>query len=268
MKILLVGDVVGAPGRRVFREVVRRLRGENAVQAVVVNGENAAAGNGITLALAEELFSAGADVVTLGDHVWGQKELESTLSGEKRLVRPVNFPPGTPGQGAVTVQTSLGPLTVVSLLGRVFMNPVDCPFRAMDAVLKTLPAQVPVLVDFHAEATSEKIAMGYYLDGRVAALFGTHTHVQTSDASLLPKGTAYITDLGMTGPSNSVIGREIAPVLKKFTTGLPAKFEVAGGPGVLEGAVLDLDRQSGKAVSLTPYRFRESATPQTTRTSV
>jgi len=259
MKILLVGDVVGAPGRRIFREVVKRLRGENAVQAVVVNGENAAAGNGITLALAEELFSAGADVVTLGDHVWGQKDLESTISGEKRLLRPVNFPAGTPGQGSVTVQTALGPFTVVSLLGRVFMNPVDCPFRAMDAVLKTLPANAPVLVDFHAEATSEKIAMGYYLDGRVAALFGTHTHVQTSDAWILPKGTAYISDLGMTGPAHSVIGREIAPVLKKFTTGLPAKFEVAGGLCVLEGALLDLDRQSGKAVSIAPYRFRESA---------
>ena len=259
MKILLVGDVVGAPGRRIFREVVKRLRGENAVQAVVVNGENAAAGNGITLALAGELFASGADVVTLGDHVWGQKDLESTIASEKRLLRPVNFPAGTPGQGSVTVQTALGPLSVVSLLGRVFMNPVDCPFRAMDAVLKTLPANVPVLVDFHAEATSEKIAMGYYLDGRVAALFGTHTHVQTSDAWLLPKGTAYISDLGMTGPAYSVIGREIEPVLKKFTTGLPAKFEVAGGLCVLEGALLDIDRQSGKAVSITPYRFRESA---------
>lgn len=259
MKILLVGDIVGGPGRRVFREVVKRLRGENVVQAVVVNGENAAAGNGITLALAEELFAAGADVVTLGDHVWGQKEMESTIAGEKRLLRPANFPAGTPGQGFVTVQTPLGPITVVNLLGRVFMNPVDCPFRAMDAVLKAVPGNVPVLVDFHAEATSEKIAMGYYLDGRVAAVFGTHTHVQTSDAAILPKGTAYMTDLGMTGPAYSVIGREIAPVLKRFTTGLPAKFEVASGLCVLEGAFLELDRQSGKAVSVTPYRFREEA---------
>jgi hypothetical protein len=139
------------------------------------------------------------------------------------------------------------------------MNPMDCPFRAMDALLKTLPCNVPVLVDFHAEATSEKIALGHYLDGRVAAVFGTHTHVQTSDAMLLPKGTAYITDLGMTGPMNSVIGREIAPVLKRFTTGIPAKFEVAGGPSVLEGAILEIERESGKAVSITPYRFRENA---------
>lgn len=259
MKILLVGDIVGGPGRRIFREVVRKLRGEHAVQAVVVNGENAAAGNGITRALAEELFAAGADVITLGDHVWGQKDLEPTIAGEKRLLRPLNFPAGTPGQGSVTVQSTIGSFTVVNLLGRVFMNPMDCPFRAMDAVLKTLPAQIPVLVDFHAEATSEKIAMGHYLDGRVAAVFGTHTHVQTNDAVILPKGTAYITDLGMTGPAVSVIGREIAPVLKKFTTGIPAKFEIARGPCVLEGAILELDRVSGRAVSLTPYRYREPA---------
>lgn len=259
MKILLVGDIVGGPGRRIFREVVKRLRDENAVQLVVANGENAAAGNGITLALAEELFKSGADVVTLGDHVWGQKDLETTIAGEKRLLRPLNYPAGAPGQGCVTLQTAYGPFAVVNLLGRVFMNPMDCPFRAMDALLKTLPCNVPVLVDFHAEATSEKIALGYYLDGRVTAVFGTHTHVQTSDATLLPKGTAYITDLGMTGPMNSVIGREIAPVLKKFTTGIPAKFEVASGPSVLEGAILDIDRQSGKAVSITPYRYRENA---------
>ena len=259
MKILLVGDVVGGPGRRVFRDVVKRLRDENAINAVVVNAENAAAGNGITLALADELFKVGADVITLGDHVWGQKELEPTIGSVKRMVRPVNYPAGTPGQGYVTVQTSLGPLTVVNLQGRVFMNPMDCPFRAMDAVLKTLPQNVPIIVDFHAEATSEKIAMGYYLDGRVTAVVGTHTHVQTSDATILPKGTAYMTDLGMTGPMNSVIGREIAPVLKKFTTGIPAKFEIASGPSVLEGAILEIDRQSGKAVSIEAYRYRETA---------
>ncbi len=259
MKILLVGDIVGGPGRRIFRDVVKRLREENAIQMVIANGENAAAGNGITLALAEELFKSGADVVTLGDHVWGQKDLETTIASEKRLVRPLNYPAGAPGQGYVSLQTAFGPFVVVNLLGRVFMNPMDCPFRAMDALLKTLPCNVPVLVDIHAEATSEKIALGYYLDGRVAAVFGTHTHVQTSDAMILPKGTAYITDLGMTGPMNSVIGREIAPVLKKFTTGIPAKFEVASGPSVLEGAVLDVDRQSGKVVSITPYRYREGA---------
>ena len=257
MKVLVVGDIVGSTGRRVFKEVVSRLRDENVVQAVVVNGENAAAGNGITLTLAEELFKAGADAITLGDHAWGQRELESTISGEKRLLRPINMPPGTPGQGCVTVQTAIGSLVAVNLMGRVFMNPADCPFRAMDALLAALPRNIPVIVDFHAEATSEKIAMGHFLDGRVAAVFGTHTHVQTSDARILPKGTAYITDIGMTGPAHSVIGREIAPVLKRFTTGIPAKFEIAKGPGVLEGAVIDIDRQSGKALSIAPYRYRE-----------
>lgn len=259
MKVLLVGDIVGGPGRRIFRDVVKRLRDEGAVQVVIANGENAAAGNGITLALADELFKSGADAVTLGDHVWGQKELESSIAGEKRLIRPLNYPPGAPGQGSAVLSTSFGPLAVVNLQGRVFMGPLDCPFRAVDAVLRTLPRNVPVLVDFHAEATSEKIAMGHYLDGRVTAVFGTHTHVQTSDAVILPKGTAYMTDLGMTGPYLSVIGREIDPVLKKFTTGIPAKFEVAKGPCVLEGAILEIDRDSGKAVSITPYRFREPA---------
>ncbi len=261
MKILVVGDIVGSTGRRVFKELVSRLRDENVVQAVVVNGENAAAGNGITLALAAELFKAGADVITLGDHAWGQRELEHTISSEKRLLRPVNVPPGTPGQGHVMVQTAIGSFVAVNLMGRVFMNPADCPFRAMDALLASLPRNVPVIVDFHAEATSEKIAMGYYLDGRVTAVVGTHTHVQTSDAAILPKGTAYITDIGMTGPAHSVIGREIEPVLKKFTTGIPVKFEIAKGPGVLEGAIIDIDRQSGKALSITPYRYRENESP-------
>lgn len=258
MKVLVVGDIVGSIGRRVFKEVVSRLCDENVVQAVVVNGENAAAGNGITRALAEELFKSGADVITLGDHAWGQKELESTISSEKRLLRPLNMPPGTPGQGYAMVQATIGSFVAVNLMGRVFMNPADCPFRAMDSLLASLPRNLPVIVDFHAEATSEKIAMGHYLDGRVAAVFGTHTHVQTNDATILPKGTAYITDIGMTGPANSVIGREIAPVLKRFTTGLPAKFEIAKGPAVLEGAVIDIDRRSGKALSITPYRYREA----------
>ena len=262
MKILMVGDVVGAPGRRIFKEVVAKLRAENKINSVVVNGENAAAGNGITAALADELFKSGADVITLGDHTWGQRELETTISSVKMMVRPLNYTPGTPGQGWVLAQSPLGPFIVVNLQGRVFMSPIDCPFRAIDALLPNLPKGVPILIDFHAEATSEKIAMGRYLDGRVAAVVGTHTHVQTSDAQILPNGTAYLTDLGMTGPADSIIGRELAPVLKKFTTGIPAKFEIAHGPALLEGAIIDIDRQSGKAVSIAPYRYREPAAPQ------
>ena len=257
MKVLVVGDIVGNGGRRIFASVAKRLRDEKAVHVIVANAENAAAGNGLTLALAEELFKAGADAITLGDHVWGQKEFEGNIGSDKRIVRPANFPPGVPGFGATTIQTALGPLSVVNILGRVFMNPMDCPFRTMDAILKTLPANAPILVDFHAEATSEKIAMGHYLDGRVTAVVGTHTHVQTSDATILPKGTAYMTDLGMTGPSHSVIGRTIEPVLKKFLTGVPAKFDVATGPNVLEGAIINIDRTTGQAVSIAPYRWHE-----------
>jgi len=256
MRVLMVGDIVGSPGRAVFKEAVARLRASGAVHAVVANAENAAAGSGLTRTLAEELFAAGADVLTLGDHTWNQKELELHLSAEKRLIRPANFAPGCPGRGWTTVQTNQGPLTVINLMGRVFLPPMDCPFRTVDALLTSIPAGPPVLVDFHAEATSEKIAMGWHLDGRVAVVAGTHTHVQTSDEKLLPMGTAYITDLGMTGPVHSVIGRELEPVLRRFLTGMPSKFEVAKGPATLEGVIVDIDRTTGKAVSIT--RVRES----------
>lgn len=258
MKVLLVGDIVGGPGRRVFKQVVARLRAAAAVHAVIANAENVAAGNGLTLELAEELFKAGADVLTLGDHAWGQKELEQTLARDKRIVRPANFAPGCPGQGCTTVQTPLGPLTVINLLGRVFMGPSDCPFRAVDALLKTVPGGVPVLVDFHAEATSEKIALGLHLDGRVAAVVGTHTHVQTSDARILPRGTAYLTDLGMTGPANGVIGREAEPVLRKFLTGMPSRFDVAKGVAVLEGAIIEIDGATLKATGIALVRENET----------
>ena len=257
MKILFAGDIVGSPGRRIFRTVVKRMRASGEVQIVVANAENAAAGSGITAPLADELFEAGTDVLTLGDHVWNQKGTEALVAQEKRLVRPANLPAGCPGRGWVTVQTALGPLTVISLMGRVFLPPMDNPFTCIDALLPQIPAGGPILVDFHAEATSEKIAMGWHLDGRVTAVLGTHTHVQTSDERLLPKGTAYITDTGMTGPADSVIGREVAPVLKKFLTGMPSRFEVVKGPSVLEGVILDVDRITGRANSIKRVRFRE-----------
>ncbi len=257
MKVLMVGDIVGSPGRRMFAQTVAKLRADGAVHLVVANAENAAAGNGITRELAEELFKAGADVLTLGDHAWGQKETEKAFAGEKRLVRPANFAPECPGSGWTVVQSALGPLAVLNLIGRVFMPPYDCPFRAADTALKSLPGGVPVLVDFHAEATSEKIAMGLYLDGRVAAVAGSHTHVQTSDACVLPRGTGYITDTGMTGPTGGVIGREAVPVLKKFVTGMPSRFDVAQGPAVLEGALFDFDRLTCKCLSAVSLRVRE-----------
>lgn len=259
MKILWVGDIVGSPGRRVFAEVARELKGRGEVSAIIANAENAAAGSGITEALGEELFAAGADVLTMGDHVWGQKGTDLYLAHERRIVRPANLPPGSPGADFATVHTAIGPITVVSLLGRVFMAPADCPFHAADAVLRRIPGgSGPVFVEIHAEATSEKIALGRYLDGRVAAVAGTHTHVPTNDAHLLPGGTAFITDLGMAGPEDSVIGRELAPVLRKFTTGIPSKFDVAKGPAVLQGVIVDVERATGRTLSITPYIRRES----------
>jgi hypothetical protein len=257
MKVLMVGDIVGSPGRRMFRQTVAKLRADGAVHVVVANAENAAAGNGITRELARELFDAGADVLTMGDHTWGQKDTDQAFAGEKRLVRPANFTPDCPGMGWTVIQSALGPLAVLNLVGRVFMPPVDCPFRAADAAFKTLPGGVPVIVDFHAEATSEKIALGLYLDGRVAAVAGSHTHVQTSDACVLPGGTGYITDLGMTGPTGGVIGRESAPVLRKFVTGMPSKFDVSKGLAVLEGVIFEIDGSTLKCLSAVSLRVRE-----------
>ena len=247
MRILLVGDIVGSPGRGWFKEVARRLLGEGRVHAIVANAENAAAGSGITAALAEELFEAGATLLTLGDHTWGQRGFDAAIGGLRRVVRPANFPEGAPGAVAAVAETALGPIAVVSVN----------PFRAVSRALREVPAGVPTFVDVHAEATSEKIAMGRWLDGRVACVFGTHTHVQTSDAGLLPGGTAYITDLGMTGPVDSVIGRQVAPVLKKFTTGIPARFEVAAGPSKLEGAIVEVPRGATLPASIEAVRFVE-----------
>ena len=257
MKVMMIGDVVGHPGRRVFKERIPALRRELGLAAVIVNAENCAAGSGITAALAKELIDAGADVVTLGDHTWGQKDFIREIGPLERVVRPANYAPGVPGRGWTVVSAPMVRFAVVNLQGRVFMNSIDCPFRAADAALAAIPKDLPVFVDFHAEATSEKITLGYYLDGRVTAVCGTHTHVQTSDALVLPGGTAYLSDLGMCGPYISSIGRELKPVLQKFTTGVPARFEVAAGPAVLEGAIIEFDPATRKASSISTYRFRE-----------
>ena len=257
MRIVMIGDVVGSPGRRMLRQELKRLRGSLGAGAVVVNAENCAAGSGITAALAGEIFEAGADAITLGDHTWGQKEFAGQIASVERLVRPANFPSECPGRGWCVVTMPTFRFVVVNVLGRVFMNPVDCPFKAMDRVLAEVPKDVPVFVDFHAEATSEKITMGHYLDGRVTAVVGTHTHVQTSDAMLLPKGTAYLTDLGMTGPYVSSIGRDLKPVTRKFVTGMPSRFEVAEGPCTMEGAVIDFDPSTKRASSIETFRIRE-----------
>lgn len=257
IKVLHVGDIVGAPGRTLFARVVHRLKAEGQVDLVIANAENAAAGRGITPALAEELFAAGADALTLGDHAWDQKEILPYLDREPRIVRPANFAPGCPGRGVTTLDTPHGRISVLSLIGRVFLPPADCPFRTADEILKKREQLGPLIfAEIHAEATSEKIALGRYLDGRVTSLVGTHTHVQTSDETILPKGTAYLTDLGMTGPKDSVLGRDLDSVLKKFLTGLPAKFEMATDNVALEGIILHVDPKTGKAGKI--KRIRET----------
>lgn len=258
MKILMIGDIVGSPGRKIFKREVPRIKREMGVRAVIANAENCAAGSGITAALAKELFEAGADAITLGDHTWGQKEFAGQIDSVDRLVRPVNFPSECPGKGWRIITMPTFRFAVINALGRVFMTPSDCPFKAIDRALQEIPKDIPVFVDFHAEATSEKITMGYYLDGRVTAVAGTHTHVQTSDSIVLPKGTAYITDLGMSGPYVSSIGRDLKPVTKKFISGMPARFEVANGPSVLEGAIIEFDPATKKALSIEALRVREA----------
>ena len=259
MKVLMIGDVVGGPGRRMLQKNLKAVRASHGIAAVVVNAENCAAGSGITAPLAAEIFESGADAITLGDHTWGQKEFAGQIGGIENLVRPANFPQECPGRGWCIVTMPTFRFAILNLEGRVFMNPADCPFKTADRALAEMPKDVPVFVDFHAEATSEKITMGHYLDGRVTAVVGTHTHVQTSDATILPKGSAYMTDLGMTGPYISSIGRDLAPVTRRFLTGMPARFEVATGPCVMEGAIIDFDPASKKASSIEAFRVRDDA---------
>jgi metallophosphoesterase (TIGR00282 family) len=256
MRILMVGDIVGNPGRSVFARTVTRLRAEKSVDFVVANAENAAGGKGITRPMAEELFSAGADVLTLGDHAWDQREFVNDIKSLPAVVRAANMPPGGPGRGFVTIEKNGVRVTVIMLVGRVFMNPMDCPFRTADAILTKEPNLGKIiLVDMHAEATSEKIAMSRFLDGRVSAVCGTHTHVQTADERIMPGGTGAITDLGMTGPKDSVIGRSAPAVLQSFLTGMPSKFEVGTGDVEMDGVMLDVDEATGRCRTI--KRFRE-----------
>jgi metallophosphoesterase (TIGR00282 family) len=256
MNILFTGDLVGSAGRQVFQRVAARLRNEGRVDFVVSNAENAAGGRGPSPDIAEAVLNAGADAITLGDHTWDNKALATLLDTEPRIVRPANFPPEAVGRGMTTIETDEGPICILSLIGRVFMNPADCPFRTADKLIGLANAKT-ILVDFHAEATSEKIALGRHLDGRVSAIVGTHTHVQTSDETILPNGSAYITDLGMTGPKDSVIGRDVEPVVQKFITGMPQKFETSKKDPALEGVILDIDMTTGKARSIERIRERD-----------
>ena len=259
MKILFIGDIVGQPGRRAVAELLPKLRQQHALDFVIANGENSAGGSGITPKTAGEIFSAGVDVITTGDHLWDQKEVIELLQNEKRFLRPLNYPAGTPGQGSAIFEVqslkSKGQspilIAVLNAQGRTFMPPLENPFLlALDEVKRLRQQTKIIFVDFHAEATSEKIAFARMLDGQVSAVVGTHTHVQTADEQIFPAGTAYLTDAGFTGPHESVLGREIEPVLKRFLTGMPQRFEVAKNRVLLHGAVIEIDDASGKAVKI------------------
>lgn len=251
IRILAIGDIVGRPGRLWLRENLRRLVAREGIDLVVANGENAAGGLGITRAIAAELHDCGVNVITTGDHVWRRRDIAQALTEDPCLLRPQNYPPGAPGAGLVTVTTPAGvPVRVISLLGRIFLEPLDCPFECVERILSRTPGPPVTIVDFHAEATSEKAAMGWFLDGRVSAVLGTHTHVQTADERLLEKGTAFITDIGMTAAHRSILGRRVEQVIEKLRTRLYVPMEVASGAVLMCGAIVSVDPDTGRAVGI------------------
>ncbi len=252
MKILFLGDVVGKPGREALAKRLGQMKVELGIDACIANGENAAGGSGITRRTAEEMFAAGVDVITGGDHMWRRRETVDYMKENPPVVRPANASKFAPGLPSYLFETTGGILLGVTLvLGRVFMKPIDCPFAAVDREVEALRRHTPlILVDVHAEATAEKVAMGRYLDGRVSAVMGTHTHVQTADECILPGGTAYITDVGMVGPHDSVIGRNKQNAVAAFVTGMPYRFSVADGDVRICGAVVEVDEQTGRATSI------------------
>ncbi|MHB8520145.1 MAG: TIGR00282 family metallophosphoesterase [Limisphaerales bacterium] len=252
MKMLFLGDIVGEPGRRAVAQLLPALRQQHAVDVVVANGENSAGGSGITVNTAAEIFSAGVDLITTGDHLWDQKEVTLLLQNEPRFLRPLNYPPGTIGQGSAVLRLpGRPPVAVINLQGRTFLPALDNPFAAVQPEVKRLRQITPIiLVDIHAEATSEKIALARMLDGQVSAVIGTHTHVQTADEQIFPGGTAFLCDAGFTGPHESVLGREIEPIIKRFLTNTPQRFGVAKDRVRLQGALIEIDEASGKALHI------------------
>jgi metallophosphoesterase (TIGR00282 family) len=245
VKILAIGDIIGKPGRDALKALLPELKQTYKPELIVANGENTAGGIGITEATANELFNTGVDVITTGNHVWAQKDIQEYLSGPKAVIRPLNYPPSAPGKGYITQDGT----AVINIIGRTYMNAYDCPFRGIDKVLSDLPEDIKVIiVDFHAEATSEKMAMGRYLDGRVSAVLGTHTHVATADAQVFQGGTAYVTDIGMVGPKESVIGDDARGVIDRFLTQIPRRLAVASDRHIIFNAVVvDVDESTGKA---------------------
>lgn len=247
MRLLMVGDVVGKPGRKAVSVFLPELRKKHEIDMIVANGENAAGGIGLTPETAEELFQSGVDVITSGNHIWHHREIVPYLEAEPRILRPLNMPPGVPGQGYVITDKAM----IVSLLARVFVGNFDCPFRTMDRLLEEVNPRPPIIiVDFHGEATAEKIALGWYLDGRVSAVLGTHTHVGTVDARVLPRGTAFVSDVGMVGPINSVIGDDIDSVIERFLTSMPHRLSVGKGNPIFNSVLVDVDEDTGRASSI------------------
>jgi hypothetical protein len=248
LSILFLGDIVGRPGRRAVHELLPGLIESYKPGLIIANGENAAGGNGITEEIADELFGDGIDILTMGNHVWDNKEIYRFIDREERILRPANYPPDAPGRGYLVIRLEGFKAGIVNLSGRVFMPPLDCPFRMIDQILPLIRKETPVIiVDFHAEATSEKNAFGWYLDGRATAVVGTHTHIQTADERILPGGTAYITDAGMTGPRDSVLGVKTGLVLNKLIGLRPVRFEVAAGALQLNAVFIEIEETSGKA---------------------
>jgi hypothetical protein len=252
MKILFIGDIVGEPGRRAIAELLPGIKKANEIEFVIGNAENVAGGSGVTPSLADELFNHGLDVITSGDHIWKRKEIIDRIESDRRILRPANYPSGAPGSGSTVVKSESGTdVGVINLMGRVFMQPLECPFKvAQEEINKIKNRARVIIIDMHAEATSEKIALGWYLDGQVSAIIGTHTHVQTADEKILPNGTAFLSDAGMTGPYDGVIGRKKEQILARFLTQMPMKFEMAEGDIQLHGVVIDVDDKTGKANSI------------------
>lgn len=243
----MVGDVVGKPGRKAVSALLPELRKKHDIDIIIANGENASGGIGLTPETAQELFKFGVDVITSGNHIWHHKEIISYLETEPRIIRPLNMPPGVPGRGYLITEKAM----VVNLMGRVFVGHFDCPFRAMDSLLEEVnPRPSVIIVDFHGEATAEKVALGWYLDGRVSAVLGTHTHVGTIDAHVLPKGTAFVSDVGMVGATHSVIGDDVDSVIQRFLTMMPHRLSVGKGNLMFNSVLVDVDDDSGKALSI------------------
>ncbi len=251
MNTLIIGDIVGRIGRNILKDKLRQLIEENDINLVIANAENAAGGNGITRKVADELFEMGISALTMGNHVWDQKEIFNFIDEERRIVRPANYLPNTPGRGSSLLNINNIKIGIINLQGTVFMPCNNNPFFVADEEIKMLKEHTNIIiVDFHAEATSEKIALGYYLDGKVSCVYGTHTHVQTADEKILPGGTGYITDVGMTGPYDSVLGMDKDKIIKKFTSSLPVKFDIAKGPAQINGLVIKIDESTGKCIDI------------------